>query len=121
MFQSKLKEGELKQLVLDLVKVVKVLKEENRYPAFDMLRVICLTHAGVSEVLALAEFQEVINIVLESKSKLSFMAGLRLVQNLLMSPNSILATPPHDVSISKVSHSLISIIAIFDLSWIVCL
>lgn len=50
----------LRLLVSDLAETLKVLKEQNRYPVFDLLRVVCLSSVGLAEVRGLKDYEQVL-------------------------------------------------------------
>lgn len=70
---------------------------------FDMLRVVCLHAQGPSLLLKHAEISNVLSMVFASVAhRLSFVASLRLVQNLLLvGSDAALASSPLDVSTGK--------------------
>lgn len=88
-----LAQGPLDVLVGDLCKLVKGLAEENRYPVWDLLRVAALNEKCSFDSHILAE-------VLAATTKLSQIAALRLVQNILLRPSPLIAAPV-DVATAK--------------------
>lgn len=89
----------MEQLVKDLVAALQVLSEPNRYPVFDMLRVVCLNARGLDHILA---SQVILDCLLEpGRSKLSFTAGLRLCQNMLIRSTGRLTQPPIDTATAR--------------------
>lgn len=70
---------------------------------FDMLRVVCLHSQGPSLLLKHADCKAVLSMVFASAAhKLSFVASLRLVQNLLLIDTNVLTSSPLDVATGEV-------------------
>ncbi len=101
-FAASFPEARLAPLIDDVVACLKALPSAAHYPLFDILRVVCLHSRGVALLLAHAERDTLFRLVFEAQSsKLSFMAALRLVQNILLSFDSPLSAAPLDTSTSR--------------------
>jgi hypothetical protein len=105
-FSASFPEARLAPLVDDVVAAMEALPSAAHYPLFDILRVVCLHSRGSALVLGHAKHQAIFKFLFEAQSsKLSFMAALRLLQNLMLSYSSPsdcpLVTPPLDTATAR--------------------
>ena len=101
-FPASFPEARLAPLVNDAIKAMQALPSAAHYPIFDILRVVCLHPRGTQVLLAHADRDALFKFLFEAQSsKLSFVAALRLVPNLLLGAESPLAIPPRDAATAR--------------------